>query len=158
VPARFVAGITAVAAALVLVLGVALVRQQSQFDDDLADIEATLADRSVLQAANAALLADGRIRVDLTSPTGGDARARLAITEDGQGFLVDSTLAALGDDQTYQLWAITDDAVVSAGVLGADPGTRAFAAGEASAYAITIERAGGVIASEQDPYVLGEVA
>jgi anti-sigma factor RsiW len=158
VPARALAAVTAVAAAAVLVLGVALVRQQSAFDDDLRDFESALADESVLQAANAALLDDATVRVQLASPTGGDARATLAITDDGQGFLMAPDLDPLGRDQTYQLWAITDDAVVSAGVLGADPGTRAFAAGDAQAYAITIERAGGVVASEQDPYLLGEVA
>jgi anti-sigma factor RsiW len=158
VPARVVAGITAVAAAAVIVLGVALVRQQSQFDSDIDDIEAAMADAGVLQAANAALLDDDTVLVDLASPSGGEARATLAITDDGQGFLVDPVLDPLDADQTYQLWAITDDAVVSAGVLGADPGTRAFSAGAASAYAITIEQAGGVVASEQDPYLLGEVA
>jgi anti-sigma factor RsiW len=158
VPVRVVGAITAVAAAAVLVLGVALARQQSAFDDDLRDLEDALADESVLQAANAALLADGTVEVELASPTGGDARATLAITDDGQGFLLAPDLAPLGADQTYQLWAITDDAVVSAGVLGTDPGTRAFAAGDADAYAITIERAGGVVTSEQDPFLLGEVA
>jgi hypothetical protein len=43
-------------------------------------------------------------------------------------------------------------------VLGAHPGPTAFAAGDAVAYAITVERAGGVVASEQDPHVVGEVA
>jgi anti-sigma-K factor RskA len=158
VPARVLAGVTAVAAAAVLVLGVALVRQQSEFDDDLDRIEDAMADGAVLQAANAALLDDDTVEVELASPTGGDDHVTLAITDDGQGFLVATELAPLGEDQTYQLWAITDDAVVSAGVLGADPGTRAFAAGDAQGYAITIERAGGVVSSEQDAYLVGTVA
>jgi anti-sigma factor RsiW len=158
VPARVVAGITAVAAALVLVLGVALVRQQAQFDDDLQDLEDAMADTGVVQAANAALVDESTVQVHLASPTGDEAQATLAITDDGQGFLVAPHLDPLGDDQTYQLWAITDDAVISAGVLGNDPGTRAFTAGDADAFAITIERAGGVERSEQDPFLLGEVA
>jgi anti-sigma factor RsiW len=158
VPARVVAAITAVAAAAVIVLGVALVRQESRFQDDIDQLEEAMSDGAVVQAANAALLDDSTIRVRLESPTGGDDHVTLAVTDDGQGFLVGPDLTPLSTDQTYQLWAITGDDVVSAGVLGADPGTRAFAAGDAQAYAITIEQAGGVESSEQEPYLVGTVA
>ncbi|HVJ97274.1 MAG TPA: hypothetical protein VNC41_10640, partial [Acidimicrobiia bacterium] len=58
---------------------------------------------------------------------------------------------------TYQLWALTGDpdkpTVISAGVLGSDPKAVAFqAGGDVHGFALTVEDAPGVVASEQPAY------
>ena len=74
---------------------------------------------------------------------------------DGTGYLTRHTLRPLPADRTYQLWAIIDGEVISAGVLGADPGVVPFRIdpGGFEGFAITEEAVGGVAASENQPVV-----
>ena len=79
--------------------------------------------------------------------------ARIVLGADGVGYVLTDTLPALPPDRTYQLWAIVPDAgeprVISAGVLGNDPGVAPFqAVGDVVGFAITDEVAGGVPVSE----------
>lgn len=94
--------------------------------------------------------------VTMTAPDVGSVEALVVIGDDGIGYIYEDTLPALGEDRTYQLWAIVDgDAgrqVISAGILGSDPGVSPFrVTGELAGLAITAEVAGGVITSEQSP-------
>ncbi len=82
--------------------------------------------------------------------------ARIVLLPDGSGYLRNDTMHALPADRTYQLWAVTGagsrPVVISAGVLGRDPSAVAFhSAGPVRAFAVTIERAPGVVTSTQQP-------
>ena len=77
--------------------------------------------------------------------------AHIVLGADGVGYVYADTLPALNENRTYQLWAIVDDRVISAGVLGADPGVAPFqVVGAVAGFAITEEVAGGVPVSEGD--------
>ena len=97
-------------------------------------------------------------KVVLSSPEG-DLEAPAAIDASGSGYLMGNTLPALDESQTYQLWGIKGDLVVSLGVLGASPGVVAFHVGDGvDALAITQEVAGGVVSSANPAFLAGELA
>jgi hypothetical protein len=97
-------------------------------------------------------------RVVLRSPDG-VLEAPVAIDVDGSGYLMGNTLPALDAAQTYQLWGIKGDLVVSLGVLGASPGVVAFHVGDGvDALAITQEVTGGVVSSANPPFLVGELS
>ena len=93
------------------------------------------------------------------SSTEGDLEAPAAIDVDGSGYLMGNTLPALDEGQTYQLWGISGDLVVSLGVLGASPGVVSFHVDEGlEALAITQEVAGGVVSSTNPALLVGELS
>jgi len=105
----------------------------------------------VLAAAETASNQPGSIVADFE--TEGGSVAQVVLTQDGEGFVLPTeTLDPLSDDRTYQLWVITpDEQVISAGVLGNDPEPSRFTwTGEVTGFALTRERAGGVVSSEGD--------
>lgn len=152
-PARFVGAALAAAAVLVVLLGVQVVRLDTRLDDMTSAVQ----QRSVDQAALAAMADPEARRVQLRSDDGAQ-EVRAVLLPDGQAYLVPERLSALSADQTYQLWAVVGSEKISVGVLGSNPGVVAFRySGEPSALAVTAERAGGVIASEKTPVVVGAV-
>jgi anti-sigma-K factor RskA len=105
---------------------------------------------------------DGARLVALKSGSGADL-ARIVLLPDGTGYMRGDHMAALPSDRTYQLWAITgtgpSQAVVSAGVLGPDPGAVTFrASGPVHGFAVTIEHAGGVVSSKQKPIASAQLS
>lgn len=97
--------------------------------------------------------------VTMTSPAGAAVDARVIIGADGIGYVYADTLPVLGEDRTYQLWAIVEGAdgtqVISAGVMGNDPGIAPFqVTGQLAGLAITNEIAGGVVSSQEEPTTL----
>jgi anti-sigma-K factor RskA len=98
--------------------------------------------------------------VTLTGTEGhGGEEARIVIGADGLGYLLSDSLLGLAEGRTYQLWAIMPGAdeprVISAGVLGNDPGVAQFqAVGDIMGLAITDEIAGGVPVSEGETVAL----
>lgn len=94
--------------------------------------------------------------MSMTSPVGTtEINAEVVLTADGTGYLFGDSLPALNEDRTYQLWLIVDDQVISAGLLGNDPGVVQFRAeGNVVGMAISNEVAGGVVVSEADPTAL----
>lgn len=133
------AGLVAAAAVVISVLALAV----SLRDDG--------GDRARFEAAIA-----GEPRIALAS-TDGRHSAHIVVT-DGRGYLFNDNLPVLADDQVYQLWGRRGAELISLGLLGTDPEQERFVAGdEFDAYAITIERAGGVVSSEQVPVVAGRV-
>ena len=135
-------------AASVAVVGLIVVNAVDTDDrpDDVSEVAAAAAARS-----------DAR-RVEMRSPDG-SLQADAVVLPDGTGYLLDANLPELPPDRTYQLWAVVGTSKISVGVLGRDLGPLAFrAAADVSAFAITNEIAGGVIASLQQPTVVGTVA
>jgi hypothetical protein len=146
----------AVAAAVTLLLGVALGRNDDGFGrfDKVADaMEKAL----VANAANAALANPQAEQVQLTS-TAGKSSARVVRLPDGTGYLLPANLAPLPAGRVYQLWAVRSDAKISLGVLGGVPEISAFRMnGPVVAYAVTEEADGGVAQTQNQPVIVGYV-
>jgi hypothetical protein len=148
---RLLAAAAAIAAAVALVLGLVVVAQR---DDAGSPSLVALADEA---------LADPSSTRTTLRPSGGELgpEATAVVTADGRGFLLAPELPALASDRTYQLWGVVGDEAISLGVLGSDPDVVAFNVDDPArfgAYAITDETSGGVIASQNEPLVVGETA
>jgi anti-sigma factor RsiW len=148
---RVLAAVAGVAAAVALILGIVVVRDQAdQPSRDLAEL------------AQDALAAPGSTQAVLRPPGGQPGPEAVAVvTSEGRGFVRAVDLPELPADRTYQLWGVVDDQAISLGVLGPNPDVAAFQVDDAdrvAAYAITDEVAGGVIASQNQPVVVGEKA
>lgn len=93
-------------------------------------------------------------RIQLTSADG--RHSADIVVADGRAYVVNDNLPALGEDEVYQLWGRNGAELISLGLLGTDPDNVELVAGEEfDAYAITVERAGGVVRSEAEPVVAG---
>ena len=144
------------AAAAVVAIGLLGWRVVDQ-GDQLDRLETALSQGGIAQAALAASTDPSARTVELVT-MGGQAVATAVVLPDGTGYLVRDGLTPLGPDRTYQLWAVVGDRTVSAGVLGPDPSVLAFRApGEATAFAVTDEVAGGVVQTRQTPVATGDV-
>jgi hypothetical protein len=140
----FTAVASAAAVALVAVLGIQVFLQRSEIAD--------LRDDPLAAAAEATAEQQGSLRV----PLSGSASADVVLGPDGVGYVLGDELEPLESGSTYQLWAIVDDRVVSAGVLGPSPGIAPFHVdGPVSGFALTVERAGGVVSSDREPIAVG---
>ena len=151
---RLLAGMTAVAAAVAGFLSVRLVDQERR----LEQMEAATADDGLRRSAVAALANPASQTLPLRS---GDrpAVAQAAILPDGRGYLLVDQLAGLRADRSYQLWVLVDNERVSAGILGSRPTVAAFHVGQRlDGLAITEERAGGVVVSQNPPVVFGRLS
>jgi anti-sigma-K factor RskA len=151
VPWRFAAPIAAAAAIIIGLLAYQVVDLRGQVDDTAVPTASAYDRAAKVQGAETAAL------------TGGNATlARIVVLPDGTGYLVNDKLAPLGEDETYQLWALVGDpkdpTVISAGVLGRDPRAAAFkVSAPVVGFALTKEHAGGVPKSENEPLAVGEV-
>jgi hypothetical protein len=161
-PRRWIRPLAA-AAAFVLIAGAAVVQsvRLGAVTDDLAAERATVAalseqvNRPVLDTAvSQAMLNPLAQQVMLGSEVSG-SNAIIVLMPDGTGYLAEHTLQPLSADRTYQLWAIVDGKVISAGVLGPEPGVIPFHIDPQGfeGFAITEEVIGGVPASENPPVV-----
>ena len=161
-PRRWIRPVAA-AAAFVLIAGAAVVQsvRLGAVNDDLAAERATVAalseqvDRPALDTAvSQARLNPLSQQVNLGSEVSG-SNAIIVLMPDGTGYLAEHTLQPLPADRTYQLWAIVDGKVISAGVLGPEPGVVPFHIDPDGfeGFAITEEVVGGVPASENAPVV-----
>ena len=104
-------------------------------------------DSTLLAAAEAAVEVPGANQVALQDESGVDA-ASIVYLPDGTGYLTETNLPALSADRTYQLWAVTEGGVISAGVFGSEFEVAAFqAVGDVSAFVLTDETVGGVVES-----------
>lgn len=106
-----------------------------------------------IEAVAASLAADpSSARVSLVNPASGEGVATLVVGADGSAIFAADDLPVLDADRTYQLWAVVDGAVVSAGLLGSGPTVVALRLeAEPTVLAVTVEQAGGVVVSEQEP-------
>ena len=131
---RFLGIVAAGALAAAAVFGV----QVANFDD------------GDLVAAADALRAESGTRVISLTDSGGLA-VDIVLGADGVGYIYADSLPDLAADRTYQLWAINDNGVISAGIFGTDGVAPFHIDGEVAGLAITEEVAGGVVASANDP-------
>jgi len=117
-----------------------------------------LASQSARAAVNAALESPGHQLIDLRSVEG-TRTAELVLLPSGNGYLVSSTMPALPDDETYQLWGLIDEQPISLGLLGSHPSQAAFtvAAASPSRFMVTIEPAGGVTTPDRASVAQGVV-
>lgn len=94
---------------------------------------------------------DGVVR-QLADPSTGDLALTIATAGDGSSTASSSNLPALNSNETYQLWSVVGDEVVSVGLLGSDPaGVDLRIEGDPTVLALTVEVAGGVAVSEATP-------
>ena len=157
----------AAAAAFVLIAGAAVVQsvRLNAVSSDLSAERAAVAalneelNRPLDVAVADALSNPASQQVSLTSDVSASG-AIIVLMPDGTGYLAEHTLAPLSADRTYQLWALVDGKVISAGVLGANPGVVPFHIDPDGfeGFAITEEVIGGVEASENAPVVVGLAA
>jgi anti-sigma-K factor RskA len=149
---RWWLGGLAAAAAVVLVaaLSIALIRK-----DDSGTSQAG----SIAAAYDIAKSDPANTTVQLATPDG-STRATAVVEPSGQAFLDPTSLPTLAADRTYQLWGVLDDGTpVSLGVLGASPQLTLFGvSGPMHVLAITEEKAGGVVAPEQAPQIVGQLS
>jgi anti-sigma-K factor RskA len=113
-----------------------------------------------LQVAVEQLREDRDVRSALLTNTDSPVAIEALIDLKGHGYLLANDLPRLGRDQTYQLWGVIGDQVISLGVLGPSPSLETFTVrADLVALAITIEPAGGVVSNgnPQGAFV-GEVA
>jgi hypothetical protein len=149
---RRVVAVVAVAAAVAIAfLGV----EVGHLNHRLNQVAAGTAAQNVSQAARLALLDPGSRRIVLTgSGSGSPVLAEVVIDDSGTAFLFNRGLPALGPARTYQLWLTAGPRPVSVGLLGANPGTVAFAIGPdraANAFAVSDEAARGSITPTLPP-------
>lgn len=150
---RLLAAVTAVAAAAVVVLGVRLVDQGRRLDR----MQTAMADVDLQQVARAAIADPAATKVNLRSPNS-PAAAQVAVFPDGRGYLLADDLPPLAPGRTYQLWALVDGEPISAGTLGTKPETAAFhLSGPVAGFAVTEEKAPGVVASKNAPILIGRL-
>jgi len=154
------AGLVAAAAVVIaLVLGLQVHHLHGQ-------VNALQATPNLSAAERAAISAPGTTRVPLSIPGAagqGSTPATIVLTAAGTGFVIndaDDGLAPLPADRTYQLWGVVGTKVISLGLLGSRPGIVPFSVAGShgvSAFAITDEVAGGVVASANHPVAAGKV-
>ncbi len=151
---RRVAATLAVAACVVAVLGFVAVGQSQR----LNKLETALDDRSVETLAND-VVAHSELDVSLTG-AGGSAQA--VVGESGQGYLIMDDFPAPAEGDVYQLWGKVDGTVLSLGTFGADTSVVPFSVDpdrldDIELFAVTEEKAPGVIASKNEAVIAGTV-
>lgn len=133
------------AAAVIAVVAVQVIDGRSEVRDPIAE--------AVDQAR-----ADRDSRVAMLTAEGSDVSVEAIVDQDGHGYLIASELPALSSDQTYQLWGVVNDTVISLGILGRSPEIESFSVeGDLTALVITEEVAGGVAVSEQPALLVAEI-
>lgn len=156
--------VASVAAAVLVALTAGVVTQSQR----IGDLNSRVADRDQqistltaslavdpLQQAVAAAIADPAAQVADLTADGSSATMSIVVLPDGTGYVYQSNLEALPSDATYQLWAVVDDKVISAGVLGNQPAVIPFHVDSERlrGLVVTQEVAGGVPQSKADPVV-----
>jgi anti-sigma factor RsiW len=150
---RAFATMAAVAALVAGVLGVEVARLNNRTNN----LKASIGVEAIAAAYKAARTNPGARQVVLRSSDG--ARTTPAVLlPDGTGYLDPHALPALSASQTYQLWGVVGSDRVSLAVLGSTPRLIQFGAPDnVSGLAVTAERAGGVVVSQNQPVVIGSV-
>ncbi len=146
----------AVAAAILVLAG--LVVQTIRLDQtkvELALAQQTTSDLELALAAGdlqkAATLASTNPAATTAVIDGSLGAGTVIILPNGVGFLIGEDLPSLDNQHTYQLWAIQEGEVVSAGILGSNPGVTTFTIEREllEGLVITAEKAGGVAQSQE---------
>lgn len=151
--ALWVAGLAA-AAAVAAIVGFQTVRV-NQLNHRVNQLSAAALQTGGFQGLAAALVDPSARHYTLTSTTpGGRPVGQLIILPSGSSYLVGSRLPAVPSDRTYQLWSIDGGRAISVGLLGGHPSSVAFTVDPSvatTAYLVTVEPAGGVVAPTSAP-------
>ncbi|HKY74878.1 MAG TPA: anti-sigma factor [Acidimicrobiia bacterium] len=151
---KVLAPLVAMAAAAVAVLGVGLQAQVRRLDR----METTMAEDGLRRSAVAGLSEPSARTLTLGSADR-PAAVQAAVLRDGRGYLLADQLPPLPAERTYQLWILSDNERISAGLLGPRPTVAVFHAGQGfDGLAITEEAATGVVVSRNAPVVFGRFA
>ncbi|MEZ5183965.1 MAG: anti-sigma factor [Acidimicrobiales bacterium] len=157
---RTALAVLAVAACIVAVLGFIAVGQSNRLDT----LESALRDQSIERQAN-----DAVANAELTVRMDGEAGSGEAVVApSGQGYLILDGVAAPADGDVYQLWGKVDETILSLGTFGeasrTDDGRTIVPftvdpsrLDDLELFAVTQERAPGVVASEQPAILAGTV-
>ena len=151
----------AVAAVVAIGLGVQVHHLDNQVNALSGRSSLTAAERTALASPNTKEVVLNAGPGGTTGPGGhGTGRVTVVLTSSGTGFVEAGKLAGLPRYRTYQLWGVIGGKAISLGLLGSDPGVVPFSAagGAVTAFAITDESAGGVVASTNQPVVQGGVS
>jgi len=146
---------TSAVAAAAAVLAVLLGLQVAHLDTRVNNLSALSEHQGMAQAVQAALLDPSAERITLagsssTAPT----LAVLVLLPSGSAYLINRHLAPLPKEQTYQLWGVVGSRTISLGLLGNQPASVPFmldTGATFSAFAVTKERAGGVVVTTHAP-------
>jgi len=144
----------AAAAAVVVLLGVGTVRI-ANLDRQVHRLTTAVGQGN--GALGTALVDPSARHVTLTAATTGRPVGQLVVLPSGESYLVGSTLPALAQTRTYQLWSMVGGRAVSVSLLGAHPSTVAFRTDPnvpPQAYLVTVEPAGGVVAPTSSPVAM----
>ena len=151
---RTMLAVLAVAACIVAVLGFVTVSQSRRINT----VEQAMKSRSIEAMANDTV-ADARVKVELTGDAG-DAEA--VVGTSGQGYLIMGDMPAPADGELYQLWGKVDGTVLSLGTFGGSSSVVPFSVDptrldDIELFAVTQEKAPGVVTSANDPVMAGTV-
>jgi hypothetical protein len=146
-PSRPMLAVLGVAACIIALLGVVAVSQTQRLNQGQTVEE---------MASDAA--ADSKLKVDLA---GDDGTAQAVVEANGQGYLIMDEAVPPADGNVYQLWGKVDGTVLSLGTFG-DTTVVPFSVdpsriGDIELFAVTQEKAPGVVASDQPPMMAGTV-
>ncbi len=156
--------VSSIAAAVAVILAIGFIAQANRIGDldaqvsaqteQIATLTAALDTDPLVRAATAALDVPGATVANLTGEDAAGAML-IVVLPDGTGYVYESTLQDLPDDLTYQLWAVVDGKIISAGVLGNHLDVVPFHLDPHGLQGLVITRevAGGVSHSEADPVV-----
>ena len=150
---RRILAVAAAAVIVIAVLGVVATRLNTRVDK-LSNQNATAQLENV---ATEALSAKGTRRAQLKSADG-KISVPVALTSDGEGYLLASTTPAIASDRTYQLWGVVGKHTISLGTFPAGAKVVAFRVSpKVEALAVTEEDAGGVVSSKNAPVALASI-
>jgi anti-sigma factor RsiW len=150
---RAFAALAAVAALVAAVLGVEVVRLNNRTND----LRQSIGVEAISAAYQSAKANPGAKQVVMKSPDGSHATIAV-ILPDGTAYLDPQNLPSLPTNETYQLWGVVGQDKVSLAVMGSRPRLLEFGApANVAALAVTAERAGGVVVTTHQPFVVGPV-
>jgi anti-sigma-K factor RskA len=151
VPTRLGFALGAAAIIVFAIMGTRLVQQERRLDS----FATAISSKSLHRLAEAAESDPRAVLLSLQSPDKATF-ARVVVLPDGSAYLTADNLEQLPPEKTYQLWALRGDERISLGVLGTDPKVSAFrTVTGVSGFAITVESAGGVPITTNNPVVFG---
>ena len=147
-PSRTTLAVLSIAACIIALLGVVAVGQAQRINRG----------ESVEEMASKAA-SNSKLKVELSG--GGDGSAQAVVGANGQGYLIMDGVTPPAEGDVYQLWGKVDGAVLSLGTFG-ETGVVPFSVdpshiGDIELFAVTEEKAPGVVASTQEPIMAGTV-
>ena len=148
-----VAAAAAIVVAAVAGLGWKVIDQDRQLDR----LASRVAQGDLAGLATAVLADPGTRQIELKGADG-HRMALIALTPEGDGYILPSAMQTLESGRTYQLWALAGATPVSAGLLGRSPGVAAFhVEGDVEGFAVSVEDADGAPAPTSAPVAAGTV-